>query len=381
MISITSSLRMRWMSRFAIRGFSLVELMVAMVIGLVLIGGAAQVYINSRATYAVNETAARLQETARYALSILEPDIRMAGYWGLAKDHLLINGRQPQPTAANPAPTQIDTICGYNYIVDLTTPVQGNNNAFALGVNPVNNCNFLTPIVSADTLTVRHASLQVNPAGNRYRLCSTRGGLANTLSQNPLACAAPNLYSDLVVNGYYVSTQSNPASGGANTPSLRRMTLQGGAAGVAMVDQEVIEGIEDMQIQFGIDPGIPPVVPTPGAPLPHCGIARFYVNPGAIPAGIQDPQIVSVRIWLLVRADSPEQGFVDNNVYQYADRSTANGTANNLFNAGTAGQAYAPGGNPLLRNFRRLLVTRTFQIRNAEAIDSLALDDPRDPCP
>src|SRR5437899_12878115 len=64
-------------------GLTLVELLVAMTIGLVLIAGATQVYVDSHAAYAVNETTARLQENARYAISVLEPDIRMSGYWGL----------------------------------------------------------------------------------------------------------------------------------------------------------------------------------------------------------------------------------------------------------------------------------------------------------
>ncbi len=61
-------------------GLTLVELLVAMTIGLVLIVGATQVYVDSHAAYAVNVTTARLQENARYAISVLEPDIRMAGY-------------------------------------------------------------------------------------------------------------------------------------------------------------------------------------------------------------------------------------------------------------------------------------------------------------
>src|SRR5256885_4764983 len=64
-------------------GVTLVELLVAMTIGLVLIIGATQVYVDSHTAYAVNETTARLQENARYAMSVLEPDIRMSGYWGL----------------------------------------------------------------------------------------------------------------------------------------------------------------------------------------------------------------------------------------------------------------------------------------------------------
>ena len=63
------------------QGFSLIELMVALVIGSLLIAGTVFVYVQSRNSYGVNETVARLQETARYAMSVVEPDIRMSSYW------------------------------------------------------------------------------------------------------------------------------------------------------------------------------------------------------------------------------------------------------------------------------------------------------------
>ena len=80
------------------RGLSLVELLVALAIGSVLIVGAVTVYSNSRSTYAVNESIARLQERGRYVMSVIEPDIELAGYYGYTNlpDTLrLVNGAAP----------------------------------------------------------------------------------------------------------------------------------------------------------------------------------------------------------------------------------------------------------------------------------------------
>ena len=82
------------------RGVSLIELLVAVTIGGLLIFGATKVYVDSRATYEVNETAARLQETARYALSVVEPDIRMSNYWGLVKGAGIVIGQASQTAAS-----------------------------------------------------------------------------------------------------------------------------------------------------------------------------------------------------------------------------------------------------------------------------------------
>ena len=51
--------------RHTYRGLSLIELMVALTIGSLLIIGAVSVYVQSRTTYRINETVARMQENAR----------------------------------------------------------------------------------------------------------------------------------------------------------------------------------------------------------------------------------------------------------------------------------------------------------------------------
>ena len=66
------------------RGLSLIELLVALAIGSVLIVGAVYVYSQSRSTYRVNDTISRLQEDARYVLSVIEPDVQLAGYYGFS---------------------------------------------------------------------------------------------------------------------------------------------------------------------------------------------------------------------------------------------------------------------------------------------------------
>src|SRR5207237_9621521 len=103
------------------RGMGLIEVMVAMAIGLVLMLGATQVYVNSRGAYETSETVARLEETARYAMSVIEPDVRMANYWGLLKGASWIAGQASQTAAAATAlaGATAATQCGTNFAVDL----------------------------------------------------------------------------------------------------------------------------------------------------------------------------------------------------------------------------------------------------------------------
>ena len=63
-------------------GFTLVELMVSVVLGMILINGVIQVFLSNKQTYQVTEGLSRMQENARFALDILVRDMRMIGYMG-----------------------------------------------------------------------------------------------------------------------------------------------------------------------------------------------------------------------------------------------------------------------------------------------------------
>jgi type IV pilus assembly protein PilW len=99
------------------RGFSLVELMVAMAIGIFLMFGAATVFTNSKRTYNENEIASRLQENLRFASEILTHDVRMAGYYGCANTDVPATAASPTKLhSAIPAGLITDA----NHIIDLT---------------------------------------------------------------------------------------------------------------------------------------------------------------------------------------------------------------------------------------------------------------------
>ncbi|HEX2494965.1 MAG TPA: PilW family protein [Steroidobacter sp.] len=319
--------RARKASAAGSRGVSLVELLVALTIGGILIYGATKMYVGSRKIYEVNKSAARLQETARYALGVIEPDVRMSNYWGLVKGAGAITGSSRPTDPSLGAPTD----CGNNFAHHLLSALEGSNNSYNLPCAP-----HTAAVSSADTLTVRRASIAAStPTNNRLQVCSTR--VAGRLFSDGGACTAPpaGQVNDLLVNTYYVDQNSG-------TPSLRRKALK---AGPAFSDEEITPGVEDLQVQFGIDP------------TGDSGTATRYVNPGAVPA---NAQIVSVRLWILARSEAREIGFKNDRVYEYGDRDEANGTTSDVSDPSAATRAYAPNDG-----FRRLLVSRTIHVRNA----------------
>jgi type IV pilus assembly protein PilW len=317
------------------QGMTLIELMVALAIGAFLMIGAITVFMQSRTTFRVTESLSRLQENARFALESIEPDIRMAHYWGLTPRTYLIQGRRA-PTEGAGVGTHT---CGNNWNLNLNEAVEGTNNTYSwvCAANGAAQPN-------SDTLVVRRASedpVGALTAGTLY-IQSTRSQLGQIFAGTtiPGGYNAPTSATHrLIVNGYYVDQTSSVAG----MPSLRRKTLQ---AGGGIADEEVLVGVEDMQIQFGVDSDIPG---TAVVPNPNRGAVDRYVNPDdplidPTNAGF-DPnaEVLAVRVWLRLRGERVENGLIDNTDYEYADQDFG---------------TFADG-------FRRVLVSKTIYLRNA----------------
>jgi type IV pilus assembly protein PilW len=349
------------------KGMSMVELLVAMVIGSVLIVGAVYVYSQSRRTHTLSEAVARLQENGRFVFSVIEPDIQLAGYYGFSNvpnDFRYIQaGSTSTPVPASKmqaASTKVDGIdatqdCGNNFAVNLMATVEGSNSdkpfaCTALGGGYLD---------GTDGLTVRHASAPPadgigTKVDKRLQLLVSRLSPSNqyvfadgTLPASPALKKDFVQVRDLVVRSYYVSKDSTSPDT-AGLPALRAKTLADGPAFTDAADVEIMRGVEDFQVQFGIDTGdydgdgsidAGRDIDGNGIPDAPLGIATKYINPDKLQPGFQ---VVAVRVWILLRAETPEVGFKDDKTYTYADKS------------------YTPNDR-----YRRVLMSRTIQTRNA----------------
>jgi len=330
--------------RRRIAGVTLVELMVALSIGSFLMIGAVTVFMQSRTTFRVSEAVSRLQENVRFVLDALEPDLRMAHYWGLTSRTIKIQGRAT-PLEPIPGGLGVANDCGQNWSINLAEEIGGTNNGYAWGCPAFNGA----AQANADTLVVRRVSedpIAVPQAGIVY-VQSARfqdGQLFPGPVIPPGYLAATSQTHQLVVSGYYVSPNSTLDTPGNPIPSLRmKMLIGGGAGGPRVVDQEVLPGVEDFQVQFGID--------TDPVGAVNRGSIDRYVNPGdpiitpGNPGFLSDAQLLAVRLWIRIRAERIENGFTDTTNYVYADQNVA-----------------APNDQ-----FRRTVVSKTIYVRNARA--------------
>ena len=96
------------------RGISLVELMVAMVIGLILIAGVVKIFASNKQGYRTHEAMSRIQENGRYAMEILARNVRMAGFMGCGN----LDTIEPNVIANNPPSGGLsasNAVRGYEY--------------------------------------------------------------------------------------------------------------------------------------------------------------------------------------------------------------------------------------------------------------------------
>ncbi|MEQ7919875.1 prepilin-type N-terminal cleavage/methylation domain-containing protein [Xanthomonas sp. WHRI 1810A] len=83
-------------------GFGLIEIMVALTLGLIVSLGIIQIFVASRGTYVTQNSSARMQEDARFILSKLIQEIRMTGMYGCLKlDSTIVAPAIAQPAAMN----------------------------------------------------------------------------------------------------------------------------------------------------------------------------------------------------------------------------------------------------------------------------------------
>lgn len=286
MKSITGTSRMH--------GFSLIELMVALAISLLLLMGVIALFVSSRASYETTERLSRIQENGRFALDQFSTDIRSAGFQGCARGTTSTRMRDYRistvidENAANPDPR-------WNFVV----PAQGFN---ATGTNwqPTLDTGWLNPVPSptGDVLVLRIPRREVRAVELTHRQVNPQDPLiVGNIDPMPLAAGDTAVISDcearafFQVTGYTAGTgelahgqAAAVTSGTVHTPGndsdslahpfkagarvlpiitmvyylapspndASRMSLWRKTGG-ARDSEEIAEGIERLEVQYGMD--------------------------------------------------------------------------------------------------------------------------------
>lgn len=311
------------------RGFSLIELMISIAIGLMIIAGLVGVVTSNTRNSTTNDRTAELQENGRYALAHLQTQLRHADFRGYT-------WVDPEPTSLNVAnECLVSGAATGSFVNKIRQGVWGANDT-----NPFIGHDCLGGYVRGDVLVVRRvasAALTTVPlvANNLYfRSTYSRGqmfqasaGQVATGGNPEFTCGVSSCkpLADFLVQQYvyYIGRGDCNGGGDAAQSALCRLALQGNA----FVNELVVNGIEQLQVQYG------------RTPL-GSSTTQFY-NADQITTDADWEDVSSVRISLLSVNSKAEPGYTNGTNYSLGDWS-------NTFND----------------SFRRQVFTTTVQVRN-----------------
>ena len=321
-------------------GFTLVELMVALVVCFVLVFGLSTLFVASSSNFAEAERSSREIENGRYAAFMLRDEILHAGFYGEVGNvtNLLLTPPITLPTTMpDPCATSVA-----NLTAALPLPIQGVD---APDATPTCLPDY---VAGTDVLVIRRSnttgiaasSAVANGYYTQVNECATKSpvfmmaqsGFNLTLKD----CATTANIRQYHVNIYYISPCSvATGAGGACAPSdvalptLKRLELGPGKFGAPV---PLVEGIENLQLEYGIDTQSQP----DGSPT--CYVADPALDNSAIcpltpaynwsSAPKNWSNVVAVRVHLLARNTTITNGYTDSKTYQLGN--LADGTPNNV---------------------------------------------------
>lgn len=337
------------MNRHHERGLSLIELMVAMLLGLIVMLGVIQVFAASRTSYAVTEGLSRVQENARFALDSLERDLRMVGHYGCVNDRyrLLSAGQLNSHFAGGGALDFAQSLQGYDATgtgvtgtLNLSAPAAGWSPALPPWINNLN------PVPGSDIVVLRFLAPEGVPvtgfsasgAGVSASVdvakwpVLTQGGVAAPALFGIADCTYADVFQATAVGGGTVTTKqaalnttpidfdsrytASPAgqtvlyraeavvyyvgTGSNNRRSLFRARILPAVGGTNIATtppEELVEGVDSVQFVYGLDGESDPTRPSG-----HIGLQR---TADAITTEVDWRRVGQIKVGVLASSPDP----------------------------------------------------------------------------
>lgn len=276
-------------------GFTLIELMIALALGLLLVAALLGGVVTSASTGRTRDRAADLQVNGRYAIELIKRELQHAGHLGGAGVF--------SPDA--PAAFAVSNVCDAALLGRLSIPVWGADDS-----NPFSGtCLPASQYLAGDVFVVRRlSSLPAVPptaADRIYYRTAYEGGEYFTGANAPSFSGSNRQppYVDYLLEEtvFYVSPYTRAPDESPRVPALYRMRL---GAGPAMTAELVAGGVENLQVRYGV--------------VDAATGATQYVDAAAV-ADWQ--QVNALEISLLVRAPAAEPSYQNTRTYQLGDHT------------------------------------------------------------
>ena len=347
-------------SRQAQHGLSLIEMMISITIGLIILSAMATLFSNQSKVRSELDKSNRMIDNGRYALEVLSSNLSMAGFYGsyvpasgapastpdpcnlttltTAATNLDVLRHHVQGYDATSATDQIDTLpatCALTYTSGSLTTLKDGSDILAL-----RRTSTATPVAAAAVTAAASTVLQVSNCSTALVDYQVIPGDASKAAYLDKDCSTVASLRPFIVQVYFVSPDSTTVGDGI--PTLKRRELD--QATGAFVTTPLVEGIEYMQVDYGLDADAD-------------GSADSYI---AAPTTANWPNIVSVKLNIIARNVDPTASHTDTKTYSL-------GLAGNVgpFNAAPYNAAPYPTTYPTLANYKRHAYTQVVRLVNA----------------
>ncbi len=318
-------------------GLSLVELMIAMTLGLIIMIGVGSVFVNSSRSNTELQKSAQQIENGRYAIETLAGDLKHAGFFGEFFATIAPAGT-PDPCETNNAanlynamalpvqtyrapdftsrPIIAGTTCGA--LLGNANLAAGSDVIVVRRANTAALANGDTAVLGETYLQANSLSAEIqfgNGAAFTYIAKRTAAGTATTILDKTALSAAPTRKYEVRVYFIAPCSQGSGAGGvcvaGDDTiPTLKRLELKAVGGARQMAIAPLVEGIEYLKAEWGIDDQ--PVAVNTNTGMTGDGVVESYKD---APTETELTNAVSAKIFVLARNTEPTSNHVDDKTY------------------------------------------------------------------
>jgi len=330
-------------------GFTLVEILVALGLGMLILLALTILFSRNTGNHSELERTVRQVESARFAVDALAEDVMHAGYYSEFNPNTLIDApayQTPDPCATGLAAQGWNTEVASPVPVQIPVAVQG----IEAG-SPVGDACLPNRLAGTEAIVVRRADtgpavslasalaapnnlyIQIARCVTDTQRIRAAAGNAGTFTLRQPNCATVNdALRRLMQRTYYIAS-CNDCAAGDGIPTLKRVEMINGEMQLV----SLAEGIENMQLEYGLDTSA-----APGDGIPDTFVTADAIT-GAAPNLWQN--VVAVRLHVLARSTQATPGYSDVRTYRIGSAdpfTTADGFKRTLMT--TTARLYNVGG-------------------------------------
>lgn len=312
-------------------GMSLVELMIALVIGLLLSAALITIYVSNKKVFWDSESAAILQENNRFVLKLIVNDLRMAGFYG-QMDYKFIDNKTTGFSNGHCKRGESYDLSGGGYSGGISTEYEYSVPVWAVEAGEqIPSClSGLDVDPNTDILLVKHtrkkrlASGESTSSNKTYIITGHLPQSGNFLAEHVDGTGDTSLETKLsaagefengfiweyVYHAYYVY---KPA--GSVYSQLKRIKLEKDGWSSP---ETVAEGVEDLHFIFGVH----------DSSVAGSGMVTRYYSASEVSSAGKWQDVVSATIYLRGRSTMSDVSYYDEKTYSYGKRAdfTPSGT-------------------------------------------------------